>query len=100
KKQRVWLHDHHLFDERRMQETHPFGGFHVKMWGAITQDGFLAHRFFDGGLNTAAYLEILTKDCIPAGKRKFGSNTEWTFQQDNAGPHKPDEVRLTVEGKN
>lgn len=85
------------FDFRRMRPSLINGGVHVKLWAAISPDGFLSYVFYDGALTGEAYVKILEEHLLPAALEKFGSHDNWTFQQDNAPCHTVDDVYNLLE---
>lgn len=68
------------------------GGANVKLWAAITPDGFLAYAFYEGKMTGPRYIDILEHTLFPRALERFGSHDNWEFQQDNASWHTVDGV--------
>ncbi len=98
-KERIWLNAPAPFDQRRMVPTHAFGGVHIKLWAAITNQGFLAYKFFEGQLDSASYSRIIKDELLRKASVHFGPKVHWTFQQDNASWHLSDSVADMLERK-
>lgn len=75
------------FDSRRMVPTLPFGGASIRIWAAISPNGIIAWKIYEGSLNAQSYIDILSTELLPAVNKALGEQAQWTFQQDGAGFH-------------
>lgn len=73
-------------------------GIKLNVWAAITNRGVLAHRVYEGTMNSDLYRRVLRYDLLRAAKKRFGTRRSWRFQQDNARYHTERRVKNMMHG--
>ena len=73
-------------------------GITVNVWAAITNRGILAHRVYEGVMNSDLYLKIMRYTFMPAARKRFGTRRSFWSQQDNARYHHEARVKVMMHG--
>ena len=81
----VWIEDGEPIPTREISSSHTS----VMVWGAIWYNGRTELGIVEGSIDRYKYIDVLKQYLLPS----MPSSTRFTFVHDNAGPHRPIEVR-------
>ena len=73
-----------------MKRTEKFGGVSVKIWAVLSVHGIVVWDFYDGAMDTAAYMNLMKNRLLPAVRKYWpeGGDGELTFMDDNLPSHR------------
>ena len=99
-KKLIWRKANTKFELRNLLPTFKSGYVSHLVWGAFCAHGRSPLVRINGTLKQEKYKEILQNHVISMPVQKYGSISDFVFQQDNCGPHKSKSVTSFLVGNN
>ena len=88
--------------EKHLNPTVKHGGGSIMVWGCFHSSGVGVLKRVEGRIDAEVYKQILIHQAMPELKKLISVEPEyvrWTFQQDNASPHRANIVQKYLENK-
>ena len=87
-KKRIWRKANTKFELRNLVPRFKSGYVVLSECGAFSACGWTPFDRINGTFKQRSYKEILDNYVLPFAVEKYGSTSDFVFQQDNCGPHK------------
>ena len=96
-RKKVWRQKGRRFDTQNTVSTFKSGYVSISVWAGFSGLGRTPLVRIEGTLRQEKYKEILEKQVLPFASKHYGGSNNFTFQQDNFGPHKAKSIKAYLD---